>query len=306
MRKRKGRKYFNNISVDYLDVSPYSEVRVITPQTIEHLKKTFAGKWTYEKVSWFLARVLSKDNNGLTIQLALAHVKRLHLVSEHLSFNDIESLKIGRDGETYIVIKKKRYNSLWKKHSVSFAFIDLIGTKEIFKRSSDELMKLLKKVQAKIDAFANIHPTIAILSFADSLIVKTVWSYHKKITYSPENFLNTILQLRSMLRQEVGIDSYVILTQGQNFIESKKLVHVNNRGNHFGMLSVGPPFASLFGIDSIVKELRNSDKRSLYIEKMFYDSLNDKSLLNSTTMKTHLFDSSFLKTTGEFIAIDVK
>ncbi len=305
MDDRKSRQYFKSVSVECIDVGPDTEVRIVTPQAIEILKKIFAGKSSYENVSFFYARVLSKDTGGLTIHLALTLVQRFHIVSEYLSFKDIVSFKIGTDAETYIVIKKGKYDSLWKKHSVSFAFIDLIGIKEIFKRSSKELMIFFKKVQQLIDTFANNHQNIAILSFADSLIVKSTWCYHKKVKYSPESFLKTILELRTMLAREIKIDSYIILTQGQNFIESEKIVHISEKGNHLGMLSVGPPFASLFRIESIVKELNKSDKKSLYIEKMFYDSLVDKSFFDMTTLKSHPFQCPFLKTINEFIAVNV-
>lgn len=306
MNNQKSGKYFKTISVEYIDVVPDTEVRIVTPQAIETLKKIFAGKNSYENVSFFYARVLSKDNGGLTIHLALTVVQRFHIISEYLSFKDIVSLKVGIDAETYIVVKKRKYDSLWKKHSVSFAFIDLIGTKEIFKRSSAELTKMFRNVQHIIDAFAINHQDIAILSFADSLIAKATWCYYKKVKYSPESFLKTILELRTKLSQEISIDSYIILTQGQNFIESGKIVHINKTGNHLGMLSVGPPFASLFGIESIVKGLEDSEKTSLYIEKMFYDSLVDKSFLDMSTMKKHLFQCPFLRTINEFIAVNVK
>jgi len=305
--KRQGTEYFKSVSVEYLDVgNPYAEVRLVTPRVIENLKKIFAGKGPYKDVSFFIARVLSKDNGGLTIDLALTTAQRFHIVSEYLSFKDIDSFKIGFDAETYIVIKKEKYDSLWKRHSVYFALIDVIGTKEIFKRSSAELWKLFKKVQTLVDAFANAHSGIAIVSFADSLIAKSTWCYYRKVKYDPEFFLKTILELRSMLTQEVGIDSYIILTQGQNFIESRKIVHINKKGNHLGMLSLGPPFASLFEIQNIVERLEHSEKKSLYIEKMFYDSLVDKSSIDTSTMGKHLFHCPFLKTNNEFIAINIQ
>lgn len=306
MHRQDGRRYFKTVSVEYIDVGTDTEVRIATPGAIETLKKIFAGKSSYKNVSFFYARVLSKDTAGLTIHLALTLVERFHIVSEYLSFKDIFSLKIGTDGETYIVIKKKKYDSLWKRHSVSFAFIDLIGTREIFKQSSAELMKFFKKVQAIIDAFANIHPEIAVLSFADSLIAKSTWCYYKKVKYSPESFLKTILELQTLLKEEIGVGSYMILTQGQNFFESRKIVHINEKRNHLGMLSVGPAFASLFGIEIIVKGLKDSEKKSMYIDEMFYNSLVDKSFLDLSTMKKHLFQCPFLRTTNEFIAVNVK
>jgi len=129
MHRQDGRRYFKTVSVEYIDVGTDTEVRIATPGAIETLKKIFAGKSSYKNVSFFYARVLSKDTAGLTIHLALTLVERFHIVSEYLSFKDIFSLKIGTDGETYIVIKKKKYDSLWKRHNVSFAFIDLIGTR---------------------------------------------------------------------------------------------------------------------------------------------------------------------------------
>lgn len=305
MNNQQGNKYFRSVSVEDVDVGPDSEVRIVTPQVIKNLREVFAGKASYENVSLFYARVLSRDSRGLTIQLALATVNRFHLVAEYLSFKEIDSFKIGSDAETYIVVKKGKYDSLWKRYGVSFAFIDLIGTTEIFKRSSDELMKFLKKVQAIIDGFANLHSEIAILSFADSLIVKSTWCYYKKVKYRPEFFFKTLLELRTMLKEKIGIDSYMIITQGQNFIESKEIVHINEKRNHLGMLSVGPPFASLFVIDDTVKNLDDSKKRALYIEKMFYDSLIDKSFLNLSTMEKRTFECPFLKTLNEFIAVNI-
>lgn len=307
MKNQKCRKYFSSISFESIDVGHQTEVRIATPHAIETLKKIFAGKGSYENVSFFYARVLSKDNSGLTIHLALAYVQRLHIISEYLSLQkDIESFKIGDDGETYIVIKKRKYDSLWKKYGVTFAFIDLIGIKEVFKCAPSELMKSFKKVHAILDEFANKNPEFAILSFADSLIVKSTWCYYKKVKYNPKFFLKTLLKLRTILKKEIGIDSYMIFTQGQNFIESRKIVHINKKGNHLEMLSFGPPFASLFGIESILKDLEDSEKKSLYIEKMFYNSLVDKSFLDMSTMEKHPFQCPFLRTTNEFIAVNVK
>jgi len=109
-----------------------------------------------------------------------------------------------------------------------------------------------------------------------------------------------------LLKEEIGVGSYMILTQGQNFFESRKIVHINEKRNHLGMLSVGPAFASLFGIEIIVKGLKDSEKKSMYIDEMFYNSLVDKSFLDLSTMKKHLFQCPFLRTTNEFIAVNVK
>jgi hypothetical protein len=113
------------------------------------------------------------------------------------------------------------------------------------------------------------------------------------------------LKLRTLLHQDIGIDSYVVITQGQNFIASKGMVHINRMRNHLGMLSFGPPFASLFAIDDTVKGLNISEKRSLYIEKLFYDSLNDKSILDKSTLIRRNFLCPFLKTANEFIAVNL-
>jgi hypothetical protein len=161
MISQKYRKNFRIIPWDFVEVG--EEVKVVTQQTIQMLKKTFAGELDYRGIYRFLAKVLSKDDSGLTIHLALAHISRYHLVSEYLSCQDIHSVKIGPDGNTYVVLRKNKYDSLWKRHSVFFAFIDLIDTKSMFKRSSTAVMQLLGKVQSRIDAFAAMHPNILIL-----------------------------------------------------------------------------------------------------------------------------------------------
>ena len=297
----------NQISIEHIDKGPETEVRIVPPQAIEILKKIFDGEWSsYKHLSLFYARVRSIDNCGLTIAPALTVAQRLHTVEEYLSLKDIVSVISGDDGETYIVIKKKKYNSLWKEYGVFFAFIDLIGSKERFKRSSGELIKLLKKAQHIIDDFADKHQNIVIWSFADSLIVKSTWCYYKKIKYCPEFFLKTILELRTMISKKIGIKSYIILTQGQNYIGSDKIVHINATHNHFDMLSFGPPFASLFEIDNAIKKLELRQKKSLYIEKTFYNSLDDKSLFNVSTKNEFPFHCTFFRTDNKFIAVNVK
>lgn len=168
-----------------------------------------------------------------------------------------------------------------------------------------EFIKLLKKVQRIFDDFAKRHQNIVIWSFADSLIIKSNWCYYKKIKYCPESFLKTILELRTILSKKIGIKSYIILTQGQNYIGSDKTVHINSTCNHFGMLSYGPPFTSLFEIDNAVKKLELKQKRSLYIEKKFYDSLNNKSFFDASTKNEFPFTCSFLKTDNKYIAVNV-
>jgi hypothetical protein len=295
----------NQTSIEHIDID--TEVRIVPHQAIELLKKIFDCEWSfYKHLSLFYARVRSKDDCGLTITTALTVAQKLHTVEEYLSLKDIVAVIKGADGETYIVIKKKKYNSLWKEYGVILAFIDLIGSKERFRRSSGELIKLLKKVQHIIDVFADKHQNIVIWSFADSLIVKSTWCYYKKIKYCPESFLKTILELRTTLSQKIGIKSYMIITQGQNYIGSDKIVHINRTCNHFGMLSFGPPFASLFEIDDAVKKLELEQKRSLYIEKKFYYSLNDKSFFDESTKSERHFRCSFFKTDNEFIAVNVK
>lgn len=302
-------RFFKNISPDYLDIGPHTEVRIATQTTIRQLREIWKeelSEFSYSRVRFFLAVILANDKKGITIQLVLTHLQRYHLISDFLSHKDIESLKVGRDGETYVVIKQDCYDELWKRYSVSFAYIDFIGTKEIFRQSSSELIKLLERIQSTIDVYANSHPEIAIISFADSLILKTAWSYYKKLSYSPEEFLKNVLDLRNKLHYKYGIGSYVIVTQGHNLVNSGNLLHRNSKGNHIGLLSVGPPFASLFGIDSVVKDLSDTDKRSFYLDKLFYDSLNDKSFLDGSTLKNQLFVCPFLKTTNKFIAINSK
>jgi hypothetical protein len=298
-------RYFKNILWKYIEFSKNEEVFITHPKGVLRLQRIFAAKFRLRgRIPRLLATVMRKDRNGIAIQLCLTHLERLHLVSEYLSQSDIESIKIGTDGNKYIVLRKQRYDSLWRRNSVTFGLIDLIGTKKKVEKAPLLLMKEMAKIQNILDRFASKNPEIAILSFADSLIIKTTWSYHKERTYNPELFLKTISQLMNLLKAKINSDSYAIITQGQNFIEAKKILHI--KGNHIGMLSIGYPFAALFEIDKRVKVLDSKEKRSMYMEDVFYYSLTEElPFLDISTKKEHAFASPLIGSSS-FIAINEK
>lgn len=296
--------YFKNIPWKYIEFAEKEEVFITHPKGVLRLQKLFASNFQLRgKIPRLSAEIIRKDCDGIAIRLCLTHLERLHLVSEYLSISDIESLKIGTDGNKYIILRKQRYDSLWKRNSVMFALIDIIGTKEKLGKTPLSLMKEMTRMQTMLDDFANTHPEIAILSFADSVIIKKTWAYHKERTYNPEIFLETILKLKNLLRIKLKYDSYTIITQGQNFTEAEDILHIN--GKHVGMLSLGYPFASLFDIDKRVRDLELEEKRDVYMEDIFYRSLVTKEppLLDISSKKEHIFSSSLIGL-SHFIAIN--
>jgi hypothetical protein len=296
-------RHFKNIPWKYIEFTEKEEVFITHPEGVLRLQKLCATNFrTRGKIPRLSAEIIRKDGAGIAIHLCLTYLERLHLVSEYLSISDIESLKIGTDGNTYIVVKKQRYDSLWKRKSVMFALMDIIGTKGKLEKPL-LLTKEMTKMQNMLDDFASTNPEIAILSFADSLIVKTTWSYYKERTYNPELFLETILTLKNLLRTKLKYDSYAIITQGQNFTEAENILHI--KGNHVGMLSLGYPFASLFEIDKRVRDLKPEEKRHIYMEDVFYLSLVTKELpfLDISTKMEHVFSSPLIGL-SYFVAIN--
>jgi len=299
-------EYFKQISIGRLE--PNTEIKIVTSYTIQQLTKAFTAEDRgqevfYKKVSSFTAKLVAIDRNkGISIQLALNLIDRCHLVSEYISPDDIRSMKIGYDGNIYIVVKKRRYDSFYKKYSVSFALVDFIGSKNKLKESPLSVVALQPKILAIIDSFAVNHPELAIVSFADTIIIKTIWSYLKHKTYSPETFLKSVLDLRSLLRKRLHIKSYVIVTQGQNFIETDKLIHLNSTGNHIGMLSLGPPFAALFEIERTIRN--NKENSDIYLEDTFYYSMNNRSFLTRLIPKSS-FPCPISGNPINYLAIDV-
>jgi hypothetical protein len=298
-------KDFVDISIDSLGIE--TEVQIVPRSTILQLKAAFAGTEAFERISSRLfADVAAIDEDGVSIELALDVIERCHVVTEYLSRAEIKSVKIGADGETYVVINKKRYDSLWMKYGVSYALIDLVGTKSKFRQSVLQLMKLLPKIQNAIDRFADKHPGLAVLSFADSVIVKALWRYTKQEkSYKPETFLKDIIRLKLALEKVSSSASYVIITQGQNFFEADQRIHFNDMRNHIGMFSFGPPFASLFEIEKVIRSLSADEKRDVYLDDSFYYSLVDKSLLSSSVLKRK-FSCPISNTCRELIAVDLK
>lgn len=122
-----------------------------------------------------------------------------------------------------------------RSHSV-FALVDAIDVKKALSSGVLTHPKLIE-LRARIDGIAAANPSIAFISFADSLLLKsnyTVGQYNStvKYTYEPENILRLLPNLREAYREVLGLAIYAVVTQGSNEYYDDELLHIAGSGNH--------------------------------------------------------------------------
>jgi hypothetical protein len=174
-------------------------------------------------------------------------------------------------------------NQLHLRSYTVFALIDAIGVKDAVTNNALTRDKLVR-LRNRIDEFASRYPSISFISFADSLLLKSNWTVGHydsdvKNTYSPELFFGIFLELRSIYREELGLEIYGVLTQGSNEYYDDDVTHVSASGNHISLNSLGLPFAQLQSIEAAAREairLRAHPPCDLYMDELFFRSVQFK------------------------------
>lgn len=241
------------------DCSPY-EVGAVAPVAVRKINKT-----TLE-LSWYA--------NTFT---------RFHEVSITLP-KDMIKICVGcrqYDVKPYIFVSHEWLEQLHLRQYSIFALIDAIGVKEAIKTNSLSKEKLIKLREA-IDQLAEKHADISLISFADSLILKTNWDvgYADKgmeCSYRPEKILHIIKEIDHIYHQILGLKIYAVLTQGSNEYYGESLLHISKTNNHVCLNSLGLPFAELLAIETAAKQSIKTGVHppmQLYLDEQFYLSLN--------------------------------
>ncbi len=185
--------------------------------------------------------------------------------------------------DPYLFVKSDWLEKLYLKTYSVFCMVDAIGVKNALENGNLSREKLID-LRNKIDVLGAEYPEISFISFADSLLIKSNWTvgtYKSEVnyTYKPEIFIEVIVKLRAIYIETLNLDIYAILTQGSNEYYEDSLLHVSDSGNHISLNSLGVPFADLMSIEGAVRDaIRNRihEPAGLYMEKMFYHSLNFK------------------------------
>lgn len=170
-------------------------------------------------------------------------------------------------------------NLYLRSHSV-FALIDAVGVKNELASGCLTRSKLIE-LRRRIDEIADDNPSVAFVSFADSLLLKshyTVGQYDSKIkyTYEPEKILRLLPDIRDSYAEVLGLKIYAIITQGINEYYYDTLLHISNSGNHISLNSLGLPFAQTQAIEKSARRAIKSQKHGpadAYLDEAFYHSL---------------------------------
>lgn len=142
----------------------------------------------------------------------------------------------------------------------------------------------LPAYRAAIDEIASRHPTVAFISFADTVMLKSTWvsGYRKEgnIPYEPERLLSIFQELKNVFRETLDFEAYGVFTQGANeFADDHSLLHISPSSNHVCLNSLGAPFADLKAIDlaarRAVREKRHL-RHELYLDATFFHSLRNR------------------------------
>jgi hypothetical protein len=184
------------------------------------------------------------------------------------------------DEKPRIFVKSSWLSTLHLRPYSAFALIDAIGVKDALARGQLGGARLLH-LRGRIDHLAASNPTIAFVSFADSLLLKANWfvgQYDSKISYSyePERLIRLMPEIADAFRDELGLGIYAVVTQGANEYDDTEILHRSASGNHISLNSIGLPFAQLLAIDEAARSAIHAGVHrpaALYLDDHFYHSL---------------------------------
>jgi hypothetical protein len=169
-----------------------------------------------------------------------------------------------------------------RSHSV-FALVDAINVKKALSSGTLTRPKLID-LRDRIDVIAAANPTVAFVSWADSLLLKSNYSVGQydspiKYTYEPENILRLLPDVKKAYEDILGLSIYAVVTQGSNEYYEDGLLHIAGSGNHISFNSLGLPFAQTQAIEH---RARLACKKGIhqpadaYLDETFYHSLRFK------------------------------
>jgi hypothetical protein len=169
-----------------------------------------------------------------------------------------------------------------RSHSV-FTLVDAIGVKKALADGTLTRPKLIE-LRDRIDMIAAANPTVAFMSWADSLLLKSNYSVGHlgspiKYTYEPEKILRLLPDIKAVYGGVLGLGIYAVITQGSNEYYDDELLHIADSGNHVSFNSLGLPFAQTQAIEHRAREAIEASihpPADAYLDETFYHSLRFK------------------------------
>ena len=244
--------------------------------------RAFNGQ-SYDTVGYVsYISVIAIHENSLEISWFPNIYDRFHEVTISLPRNNIKRC-VGCwqwDWKPTIFVESCWIEDLYAKKFSVFGMVDVDGIRQAIQDNFLSREKLLE-VRAKIDNLSSKYREVAFISFADSILIKSNWtvgSVHSGITYSYriEYFIEIAQHFKAIFQEALGLNCYMILTQGYNEYYDDELLHISKTKNHISLNSLGIPFAQIFSIENSVREaLREGThpRYELYMDHTFYQSL---------------------------------
>ncbi len=205
---------------------------------------------------WCFVEKLDEDSCDINICVTMNH--RFHGVMKKLPKNMfigcIQAFQF--ESRPYIVVKDEWIESLQNIPSSIYCMIDIIGIKNYLNKKGIIGCDIYDDYQKRINNIAKNNPEYIFLSFADSLIIKANWEIQANMynkTYNPEKIIIIIKQIHEIIFEIFKLNSYAIITQGINYVETKDIEGIS-ANNYLSIPSISAPFAELFDIEEAVKK----------------------------------------------------
>jgi len=271
------------------------------------------GNGEYEnigRVSFVAARSINQHHIDLT-WYANIH-DRWHEINISLPKSEIVTCVGCRDlDEKPRIFVKSAWNSHLHLQQYSiFCLIDAIDVKKAISAGSFTRSNLIA-LRNDLDALAATDPSISLVSFADTILVKSNWTVGKfdsnvKYTYNPDHFIHLANSINEIFYKCAGLRTYAVITQGANEFYNDSLLHISPSQNHISLNSLGAPFAKLIEIDSAVRSAIKTGihpESDFYLDEQYYYSLTFKQGVDKNTRPAFSFKSKFPPSPGSYFCL---
>lgn len=243
------------------------------------------------------------NDNSLECLLYANSSERFHALSISLP-KDAFILCVGcwqYEEKPRIFVKSHWLKNLYTKSYSIFALIDAIDVKKALEKGILSRKKLIE-LRDEIDILATKYNDISFISFADSLLLKSNWTigYFKngtKPTYEPEIFIYIAQEIKALYQKILGLDTYAIITQGNNEYYEDTLLHISKSQNHISLNSLGAPFAQLQEIEIFARKAIREKKHlpsELYLDEHYHHSLKYKFEFQKKTISNNEYKSKMV------------
>jgi hypothetical protein len=223
---------------------------------------------------------------------------RFHEVRVHLPRSQFVTCTECRqyDEDPRIFVKGDWLTNLHLRAYSVFALIDAIGVRNALAKGTLTRPNLIA-LRDGIDEISARNRTFSIISFADSLLIKSnwfvgQWDSEVNYTYEPESLIKLLPEINAAYLDILGMPVYAVIAQGSNEYYEDGLLHISNTQNHVSLNSLGLPFAQLQAIESAARKAIREKTHlpaEVYMDGDFFMSLHFNSDFDKNRRPKHAY-----------------